>query len=87
MLGCVARRYPIPKMLEVARLVLGKGQSICDADCESRHEFFSPTLDAIVELCTAFPLLAGNVIDLFLKVCFKNLELTHQIPFDFCAYY
>lgn len=67
-LGSLGKRYAIPKMLGVARLVLGKGQDMCDSDSESRLMFFTPTLRSIANLCAAFPLLADNVIGLFLRV-------------------
>jgi hypothetical protein len=55
-------------MLDAARLVLGKGHDMCDADCDSRHVFFAPTLAPIATLCEAFPLLADAVLNLFLKL-------------------
>eukprot|EP00038_Savillea_parva_P004139 m.134526 g.134526 ORF g.134526 m.134526 type:complete len:1174 (-) comp11389_c0_seq2:1801-5322(-) len=67
-LGSLAKRYTIPKMLTVAKLVLGKGQDMCENDSDTRYEFFAPTLPAIAELCSAFPLLSDNVLGLLMKL-------------------
>ena len=48
-LGSVAKRYAVPKMLDVARLVLGKSQDMCDADTDTRYQFFELKKQRIAE--------------------------------------
>ena len=66
--GALAVRYPVPQMLQVARLVVGKAQDVANADVETRHAFFMPALQPIASLCGAFPLLTEGVITLLLKL-------------------
>lgn len=55
--GALAKRYTIPKMLEVTRAILGKANDICNSDLVSRITFFTPTLGSFVHICDAFPLM------------------------------
>ena len=66
--GALAERYPVPQMLQLARLVVGKAQDVANADVETRHAFFVPALQPIASLCGAFPLLTDGVITLLLKL-------------------
>ena len=66
--GQLAKRYPIPEMLQAARTTVGKMHELANANVETRDAFFRPTLPSLVHLCTAFPLLCESVIELLLKV-------------------
>ena len=69
-------RYPIPRMLESARLVLGKMHEMAHDDAATREQFFRQTLRSLVMLCTAFPLLTENAVELLLKV--QAVDRSHR---------
>ncbi len=66
--GHLSSRYSIPKMLAAARRVLGKMHDLAHSDTTRISEFFRPTRQSLVLMCSAFPMLAQSVIELLLKL-------------------
>eukprot|EP00053_Salpingoeca_punica_P013014 m.117110 g.117110 ORF g.117110 m.117110 type:complete len:683 (-) comp16088_c0_seq1:419-2467(-) len=76
MVAALSERYPLPKALEVAREILGRLHTMVHLN--SHLKAASPlrmALPSVVPLCRAFPLIAGPVFDLLLKI--RQIEQTH----------
>lgn len=71
----LATRYPVEKVLDVARTVLGRMEHLIGTDPAIMASFFIPAVPCLVDICKGFPLLTEAVIELLLRL--RAIESAH----------